>query len=266
MTERKPGFILLFSFLLSCSLVGLALVFPEGGVVLPYGMTLRYPTINHLLGEDKVEYADISETINLADALADEEEEISETVIQDTLIVLELDTTVASVDTTEVKRPFIPKRKPKKVNVDSLRAAEKYLQPIEFKNNDASVLYKFFAALDEVAYKGGKTHVMHYGDSQIEGDRMTSYIRDKLQKRFGGSGVGLLPASNINTVPIIGHSNSENWNRYPGFISEGEKGGTDKYGALCSYSTYTPYPKNVVLNEAEIIVKLGCYNAGDACS
>ena len=35
--------------------------------------------------------------------------------------------------------------------------------------------------------------VIYYGDSQIEGDRMTMIVRRTLQQRYGGGGVGLLP-------------------------------------------------------------------------
>lgn len=41
--------------------------------------------------------------------------------------------------------------------------------------------------------------VVHYGDSQIEIDRMTSELRHQLQSVFGGFGAGMLPA--IQTVP-----------------------------------------------------------------
>ncbi|WP_430815837.1 GDSL-type esterase/lipase family protein [Carboxylicivirga sp. RSCT41] len=33
--------------------------------------------------------------------------------------------------------------------------------------------------------------ILHYGDSQIEGDRITAYIRETFQNRFGGCGPGL---------------------------------------------------------------------------
>lgn len=40
--------------------------------------------------------------------------------------------------------------------------------------------------------------IMHYGDSQLEGDRITSVLREAFQERFGGNGVGLVPA--IQTI------------------------------------------------------------------
>ena len=52
-------------------------------------------------------------------------------------------------------------------------------------------LKSFYAALDSTKTKS--IRVVHYGDSQIEEDRMTMTLRRDLQSRFGGHGVGLLP-------------------------------------------------------------------------
>ena len=41
--------------------------------------------------------------------------------------------------------------------------------------------------------------VLHYGDSQIEEDRMSQQIREKLQAQYGGRGAGLLPLA--QTIP-----------------------------------------------------------------
>ena len=77
--------------------------------------------------------------------------------------------------------------------------------------------------------------VFHYGDSQLEGDRMTSYIRDRLQKRFGGYGLGMVPASHNNQVKLLLHETSDNWYWYPSFFKSGADGGNNKYAALTSY-------------------------------
>ena len=62
---------------------------------------------------------------------------------------------------------------------------------IHFPDDDLTLFDDFFAALDGA----GKTpvRILHYGDSQIEEDRITSAIRAGLQKRFGGGGPGLMP-------------------------------------------------------------------------
>jgi len=36
--------------------------------------------------------------------------------------------------------------------------------------------------------KSKVVRILHYGDSQLEGDRITDYFRNKIQKRFGGKG------------------------------------------------------------------------------
>ncbi len=46
-----------------------------------------------------------------------------------------------------------------------------------------------------------RVRIMHYGDSQIEGDRITGVIREELQETFGGIGPGLMPI--IETVGSI---------------------------------------------------------------
>lgn len=58
-------------------------------------------------------------------------------------------------------------------------------------------LQSFYASLAEARTR--KIRVVHYGDSQIEEDRMTQQIRQKLQARFGGAGAGLVPLA--QTIP-----------------------------------------------------------------
>ncbi|MCQ2311485.1 MAG: hypothetical protein MJZ64_07045 [Paludibacteraceae bacterium] len=48
--------------------------------------------------------------------------------------------------------------------------------------------YRALANADSTAIR-----VVHYGDSQIEEDRMTTQVRRALQNRYGGGGVGLIP-------------------------------------------------------------------------
>ncbi|MBQ9705117.1 MAG: hypothetical protein IJV55_02845 [Paludibacteraceae bacterium] len=60
---------------------------------------------------------------------------------------------------------------------------------------DTVLRYDYFdplyAALDDAA--ATPVRIAHYGDSQIEEDRMTMTLRRTLQQRFGGGGPGLLP-------------------------------------------------------------------------
>ena len=65
-------------------------------------------------------------------------------------------------------------------------------------NTDSRIFLRhFYASLAEAGER--KVRVLHYGDSQIEEDRMTMQIREALQKRYGGQGVGLMPLA--QTIP-----------------------------------------------------------------
>jgi lysophospholipase L1-like esterase len=66
------------------------------------------------------------------------------------------------------------------------------------------------------AVKNSKTktvRVAHYGDSAIEGDLVTSDIREALQNKFGGNGVGWLGivSQDITFRMTTKHSFSDNW-------------------------------------------------------
>ena len=55
----------------------------------------------------------------------------------------------------------------------------------------------FIEGLREAGSK--QVRVVHYGDSQIEEDRITSTLRSHLQEQYGGIGPGLLPL--VQTIP-----------------------------------------------------------------
>lgn len=60
--------------------------------------------------------------------------------------------------------------------------------PTVFDN--AANLRSFFERLAE---KRGQVRIAYFGDSSIEGDLISQTVRDSLQKRFGGAGVGYMP-------------------------------------------------------------------------
>jgi alginate O-acetyltransferase complex protein AlgI len=68
---------------------------------------------------------------------------------------------------------------------------------------------------DSLRSANAQIRVMYYGDSQIEGDRITSFLRKSLRKGYGGTGPGLflplMPVMYTNTVFI---RSSSNWRRY----------------------------------------------------
>lgn len=63
--------------------------------------------------------------------------------------------------------------------------------------NPRHYLRAFYEALPTA--RNRQVRVVHYGDSQIEEDRITMVLRERLQTAYGGGGVGLIPLH--QTIP-----------------------------------------------------------------
>ncbi|MGC6434712.1 MAG: hypothetical protein ACON4M_11010 [Crocinitomicaceae bacterium] len=97
-------------------------------------------------------------------------------------------------------------------------------------------LYSFFEKLEKVSEEKKKLHILHYGDSQIEGDRMTAFIRQRIQNQFGGNGPGLIPSMNVYATKTYVQNYSSNFYRYTCF--RGEKLSSKKYGVMGAVSKF----------------------------
>ena len=64
---------------------------------------------------------------------------------------------------------------------------------------------RFWHAAEQAHRQGRTLRVLHYGDSQIELDHISSRLRANLQQRFGGSGPGMLPAQTITPTMTVRH-------------------------------------------------------------
>ncbi|MBR6345911.1 MAG: hypothetical protein IKR69_00810 [Bacteroidales bacterium] len=74
---------------------------------------------------------------------------------------------------------------------------------IYLPGDDYTFFDDFFREAEGAVREGRTVRVMHYGDSQIELDRISSDLRQTLQERFGGSGTGLFPAlSNVPSASV----------------------------------------------------------------
>ena len=73
-------------------------------------------------------------------------------------------------------------------------------------NDDVSYFDNFFSRAEKAVENNDIVRVMHYGDSQIEMDRITSRLRERLQQQFGGGGPGMLPLR--QPVPTISFNQS----------------------------------------------------------
>lgn len=103
----------------------------------------------------------------------------------DSTWLAEADTVTVSTDTVAKKDSISPTPQPviPEVNV--------------VPTDSRAYLAAFYAALDSAASM--PVRVVHYGDSQIEEDRITNILRENWQKQYGGGGVGLIPLH--QTIP-----------------------------------------------------------------
>lgn len=70
--------------------------------------------------------------------------------------------------------------------------------PIEYNDSANDGLNHFLMALQQLQlHKRKKVRIGYFGDSMIEGDLITQTIRSILQNKYGGDGVGFIPATSV---------------------------------------------------------------------
>jgi hypothetical protein len=121
---------------------------------------------------------------------------------------------------------------------------DKVVQPLEYPGNDKSILYPFFSYLSSIRETKQGFHVLHFGDSQLEGDRITDYLRTRFQKEFGGSGPGLIPLSEDPFRLAVRTTVSGKWTRYSGLGVPDKTLPKNIYGPLGSVFRYRTYAED----------------------
>lgn len=200
MKTLKPFHVLLFVLSVMLLLALTSFLFPEKGIQL-FGLDLRFKSFRSYYENDSLqpEAIDIEQLLAARDSALNEKSEVPDSIY--------------------IKR-------------------EESITSLQFKGQNSQSLYSFFEALDNLSKDGGNLHVLHYGDSQIEGDRMTNILRSSLQERFGGSGPGL-----VCPVPLVAHSSvvqtwSTNWKRYTAYGYHDQKAVHSKFGVMGAYGRY----------------------------
>jgi len=132
--------------------------------------------------------------------------------------------------------------------------------------SDKRSVYPFGIFLDSLRYSRGQVRIMYYGDSQIEGDRVTSFLRRTLRKGHGGTGPGLfLPLMPIMYTRSIWVRSSSNWKRY-NYLSykEGEISHR-KLGPFMAICRYLPQGETTIDPE-KASVRIRPSNVADSSS
>ena len=133
---------------------------------------LRFPTLAEALDMD-------AEPTPLPLDTIEQLEPDTLSTVRDTIVPL--DTTTNHDTVVKAVRPVTPTAEPIRTQQADTRAH----------------LALFYQALDSAHTM--PVRVVHYGDSQIEEDRITNILRERWQKTYGGGGVGLIPLH--QTIP-----------------------------------------------------------------
>lgn len=197
-------------------LAGAMWLMPDDGLEVGE-MTFHMPTFSEMIVGDEVKYADVS-------AIVAQQFEI------DSLVDIELDTIAGDTVLEVIHR----------AEYDTLVQS---IHRIEMTDTGKENLHKFFHHLKSDSL----VRIMHYGDSQIEGDRITAFIRNKLQLKFGGKGVGLRPALQpYDYVFSANQVNSDNWKRYPIYGKVDSTVMHNRYGVMGAFSRYAPITSDTI--------------------
>jgi len=138
------------------------------------------------------------------------------------------------LDLEEAEKVYGPQVIP--ANADSLKQE---VHRIQFAGENISLLYPFFRNLDQIA-SGHKrpTRILHFGDSQIENDRMTALIRYRLQRNFGGTGTGLVQAIPLYSGSLSYSQEEEGrWLRYTYFGKRDSTIAHKSYGIMGAFAS-----------------------------
>lgn len=188
----------------------------EGLQIGPF--TLRMPRAHAVLFPEKQERVDISDILAVqADSSA-----------ADTALV----EPVAAIEQDSLRAPIA-------FDASKLAPLEERIR-LHFPAQGAAALHPFFEALRSAYAAKEPIRILHYGDSQIEGDRITAYVRHKLQAQFGGSGPGLIAVLDVGPHLSVQRALSDNWQRYSAMDPRLKSHPHNRYGALSAYCRFTP--------------------------
>lgn len=175
----KPQRVLIGLMYLNAFLFLIVLLFGKGEYALNKSLSVRFVSWNDLFHKKEVRVVSVDSVLGSVNPL--DTSSLAGVLMADTLI----------------PRPEPSKR-------------------IHFKADSSFLgLESFFQALLDLEQRKQLIRILHYGDSQLEGDRISDYLRNKLQRRFGGSGPGIvLPIDISNSRVSIRQSESRDWKKY----------------------------------------------------
>lgn len=229
---HKPWHSLVFGCLVFLILGLLSFTFPRAGLEVAPGLALSFPDLNTLFSTEPVK-KDISMILKAVDEI-DTTFAIQEgdhRAQKDSLDRGEEEAVTSPADPVPGEEPD-----PGYNKEDTVTKLNTGIQ-----TRSKQVLYPFFEALYALKKNPEAIRVLHYGDSQIEGDRITDYLRLKLQGQFGGHGPGLISLMPIANSLINKVTTGPGWDRYNVFTSKDKRVTHNNYGVLAGFTRFSNY-------------------------
>jgi len=129
---------------------------------------------------------------------------------------------------------FVPQRFSADVADESVRA-------FEFQDGQDTLLFPFFRSVVRARQRNAPVRILHYGDSQMEGDRITSTIRNYMQRNYGGQGIGFLPIvpANVHSVKFQ-KDISPQWTRFSILDRGAGRLESNRYGISGNLARHAP--------------------------
>ena len=201
---------------------------------------IKYPTSKKFLEMKKPEKKDLNALAKTFARLEGSEEAL------DSMMLAARDSSYNKMDTTLTGL---------QVTGGDVGAVQNGIRLIEFPEKDRTLFHALFAKLDAIKSQGVRVRAIHYGDSQIEGDRITAYVRDKMQTLFGGNGPGFMPIKPVYNQITVNVEPSANWLRYAVFGGGVAKLPHGKYGAYTTTSRFTPVVADSTITDSTAVTE-----------
>jgi len=226
----KPFRIFIFFAAVLVLLLLVSLLFPNEGIGIGGDLRLNFISLSDLNHRENLTTPDEIERLLAASTVTDDPE--SDPGIE------HFQGSDLIPETEEEDQRFGPQVTP--ANADKLKLE---VHRIQFAGASAALLYPFFRNLDQMT-SGQKrpTRILHFGDSQIENDRMTALIRYRMQRLFGGTGTGLVQAIPLYSGSLSYRQEEEGeWLRYTYFGNRDSTIAHKSYGIMGAFAS-VPIP------------------------
>ena len=198
-------------------------IFPGGTKVGPF--TIYLPDYRTWLKSDAVTYKDIQAIIASVDTVDHP---------FDSVLPVGNDSLPASIHHAAIQSDTL-----QRVSVDEISTN---IYPFEFPEKQDTILFPMFRIINNIRLRNKPVRILHYGDSQIEGDRITATIRNYMQKKYGGKGIGFLPIVPTNDYSVTFQRDvSPHWVRFSILDRGGDaQAANNRYGISGNLARYSP--------------------------